>query len=88
MTELSTQHENQNFIFKIEVNHNQSINSVYSSSFSVVYWFVSSFKLHSQYQLEIRNIIPNEWYKDEGGKRNHIPLSIGLVVFLFLKSLK
>lgn len=88
MTELSTQHENQNFIFKIEANHNQSINSVYSSSFSVVYWIVFSFKLHSQYQLEIRNIIPNEWYKDEGGKRNHIPLSIGLVVFLFLKSLK
>ena len=37
MTELSTQHENQNFIFKIEANNNQSINSVYSSSFSVVY---------------------------------------------------
>lgn len=34
----------------------------------------------SNYKLEIKNSVPENWFKDEGGKKNHITLQVQLIV--------
>lgn len=79
VTELSYLHGNKKFMLKIEPSINQSISTVYTTPFSVVYHPFLPFSSRN-YRLVIKNAVPSEWYKDEGGKRNHITLDIELVV--------
>lgn len=79
VTELSYTHGNKKFMLKVESSVNQSLSPVYSNPFVVVYADLLAFKSRN-YRLIIKNPVPTEWFKDEGGKRNHITLDIELVV--------
>ena len=41
--------------------------------------------LCSNYKLEIKNSVPENWFKDEGGKKNHITLQVQLSVWMGVK---
>ncbi|KAK8795152.1 hypothetical protein WA588_004001 [Blastocystis sp. NMH] len=74
LKELSCQHQNQRFAIKIEVAKSHVIPCVFSSPFSVV-----------NYKLEIKNSVPENWFKDEGGKKNHITLQVQLTVRIIIQ---
>ena len=79
MEEVSTHHANKKFMFKLEAVDNPSILPIFSDSFFVVYKSLKQL-IFRKYQLVLQDTVPSEWYKDEGGKRNHIALFLSLVV--------
>lgn len=79
MSQLSYNHKNQKFKLMVEATTDRSIKTVYSSPFLVVFVFTWYFDVRN-YQIRIRNEIPKDWYKDEGGKKNSILLQLELVV--------
>lgn len=80
MIEEAINHDNKQYKFKLSLPEFPDIQPVYSNPFSVVYLFLIFILFNRKYRLVVKNTISGEWFKDEGGKQNQIPLHIALVV--------